>query len=318
MISVVMATYNGEKYLEKQLSSIFQQTKLPDEIVIVDDCSTDQTFNMLEIIKQDSNIPIVLIKNEHNQGVIKSFHSALEKCCGDYIFLADQDDIWLNTKVELMMASMLNLENETDESILVHSDLTVIDSSLTTLHQSFMRYYWQNFNDFSRPFESLVFRNRIPGCSMLINKALKEKSLPISADCLMHDYWIALIASLSGKIFYLDKPLMLYRRHLETITNVDLSPSPLFSRLKRALWLTVTLKYRCKNIRWQKKIVQLKAIDGLLKEPSQKLKLTIKYCEGGFISAIYFFLKNKFSLGSRAKTGRLYVSIFFRFLGRAD
>ena len=107
MISVAMATFNGEPYIQEQLDSIYNQTRKVDEIIIVDDCSTDSTVRVIEqYILSHKDIDIKLYKNEENLGYKKNFKKAISLCHGDYVFLSDQDDIWKVNKVEDMISIM--------------------------------------------------------------------------------------------------------------------------------------------------------------------------------------------------------------------
>ena len=119
-ISVCMATYNGEKFIEKQLKSILEQSKLVDEIVISDDNSSDKTIEIIEKIKKETKTPIKILINKR-RGVISNFENALNNCRGKYIFLADQDDVWLKNKVEAVYKKLIKYD------LVVHN-ARIIDS----------------------------------------------------------------------------------------------------------------------------------------------------------------------------------------------
>ena len=106
MISVAMTTYNGERYIKEQLESIINQTRKVDEIIIFDDCSKDKTVQIIREAIKETEIKIFLTVNEKNVGYIENFRRAIEKSTGDYIFLCDQDDVWMNDKVEKMLDIM--------------------------------------------------------------------------------------------------------------------------------------------------------------------------------------------------------------------
>ena len=101
-ISIALATYNGAAYLKEQLESYCSQTQLPDELVVCDDCSTDETIRILEKFIQDAPFEVQICKNQINLGVTKNFEKAVSLCTGDYIFLSDQDDIWLADKIKVL------------------------------------------------------------------------------------------------------------------------------------------------------------------------------------------------------------------------
>ena len=99
-VSVVMATYNGSKYIKEQIGSLLNQTRRPDEIIFCDDCSTDNTVDIIDGIMQNSCLPYEIIKHEQNQGVVISFQEGIKKTKGDVIFFCDQDDVWKKEKIE--------------------------------------------------------------------------------------------------------------------------------------------------------------------------------------------------------------------------
>lgn len=129
MISVVIATYNGEQYIVEQLKSITVQTLLPDEIIIVDDFSSDETVNLINDFAKQSKVPVKTYINDKNIGSNKSFERAITLASGDIIFFSDQDDFWVQNKVELIMK-----EFENNSVVLVFSDGIICDSSLKDLN----------------------------------------------------------------------------------------------------------------------------------------------------------------------------------------
>lgn len=202
-VSVAMATFNGAPYLRDQIESILAQTLMPLEIVISDDGSEDDTLNIIESYRgQYPNIKSFM--NPCKRGFIKNFENAILHCSGDYIALADQDDIWEPHKLETLI-------NNLGSNILIHSDASVIDSLGTVLHQSWTSFYNKNIDqDF---IYYLCKRNIITGCTSLFKKELVELIVPFPDEIPFHDWWLALVAFRNGGISYLDKPLMRYRLH---------------------------------------------------------------------------------------------------------
>lgn len=133
MISVAMCTYNGEKYIREQLESIINQSMLPDEIVICDDCSKDTTLEILKDTLNSYNGIVQLVSNKHNLGYRKNFEKAISLCHGDIIFLSDQDDVWNKDKIEI-----IKTEIEKDKNILLaFHDVEIVDENLCLINKSF-------------------------------------------------------------------------------------------------------------------------------------------------------------------------------------
>lgn len=149
-------------------------------------------------------------------GVVKNFEKALTLADSNYIFFADQDDVWLPHKIELSIEKIKRMEAKYGKNMpcLVHSDLTVVDSALQVLNDSLLENNGiRHIYDEKKQLQYLMVQNFVTGCTIVINRALKEKSLPFPRDIIMHDYWLALVATLIGKIGFVDKATMLYRQH---------------------------------------------------------------------------------------------------------
>ena len=136
----------------------------------------------------------------------------LESADDDYVMFCDQDDVWCPDKIEKTLASMKKAESENgDIPILVHGDLSVVDSSLNVISSSFFEYQRLYQNKVSLP--ALLVQNYVTGCTVMINRALKQKCSPIPKECIMHDWWLGLVAAVYGKIVCINEPLLLYRQH---------------------------------------------------------------------------------------------------------
>lgn len=201
-ISVAMATYNGEKYLIQQLDSVFEQTVLPNEIIIVDDCSTDNSWNLLQEYAS-SHTGIKLSRNPQNLGACQTFAQAISLCGSEYIVLADQDDVWLPNKLELLLKNI-------GDNMLIHSDAYLVDESLQIMTDTFKKGVMsqRNFTDY-------LFANNVTGCTCLFRRELVDNFWPIPAGFYIHDHYLALCASYSGTIKYLPQPLIYYRQHAQ-------------------------------------------------------------------------------------------------------
>ena len=214
MVDILLSTYQSEKYIEEQINSIFNQTYTEWKLIIRDDGSSDSTVQIID--KYKSNYPdkvFILNDNRDNIGTVKSFEYLLNSANSEYIMFCDHDDIWLPDKIATSILKMREVENSNpDFPILIHSDLTVIDSREDTTHSSF--WCFSNLNPkLLAEFNYLGVCNGITGCTMLINKKAREVSLPFSKEARMHDAWIALCVSKYGKIGYVDRPTVLYRQH---------------------------------------------------------------------------------------------------------
>ncbi|MEA5127279.1 MAG: glycosyltransferase [Proteiniphilum sp.] len=226
-ISVCIATYNGSLYLKNQLNSILIQLSDIDEIIISDDSSTDDT---IEIIKSIRDSRIKLYENQKFQSPVFNFENALNKATGDFIFLCDQDDIWLPDKVKIMISYLQKYD-------LVVSDCKVVDSNLNIIYDSFFalmhsgRGFWKNF-----------FKNTYLGCCMAFRKEILNYVLPFPPQLAMHDIWIGLSVEKNGHSFFLKKPLSLYRRHENNASFAsERSKNPLLYRIRYRLYIMKSL-----------------------------------------------------------------------------
>ena len=210
-VSVAMATYNGEKYIEEQIDSILENLKPNDELVISDDGSTDKT---LDIIKkyQIKDERIRFIKGP-GKGVKQNFANAILNTKGKYIFLSDQDDIWMKDKVK----NVINTFKKYGSTLVVH-DAQVFDSeNKKILYQSFFEYR----NSGSGIIKN-IYKNTYIGCCMAFDSKIKEKILPIPDDIEMHDQWIGIINDLYyNKSTFLKDKLIKYRRHLNNVSSLE-------------------------------------------------------------------------------------------------
>lgn len=207
MISILVSTYNGKKYLKQQLDSLFIQTYKKILITVRDDGSKDITLELLKSYDVD------LLESIDNLGPKNSFNTLLEYSLdSEYIMFCDQDDVWKTDKVEKTFQKMQELEKQfPHKPILVHTDLEIVDEKLKTIDKSMWHYEFlnPNLNSLNR----LLMQNTITGCTVMINKQLALLALPIPVDAIMHDWWLGLVASKFGKIGFLDEATIKYRQH---------------------------------------------------------------------------------------------------------
>ncbi len=208
-VDILLATYNGEKYIREQIDSILNQTHREFRLLISDDGSKDSTRKILEEYKnKDSRVEVYF--QENNLGVVKNFEFLLKKVEAKYYMFSDQDDIWKDNKIE----KSLNKINEGYD--LVYSDLEVVDENLNVTYES----YWKLKGIYNKikkynNFESLYLNNFVTGCTIISKKELINSFLPLpnTSKYVLHDYWISLIISQNGKIAYIEEPLIKYRQH---------------------------------------------------------------------------------------------------------
>lgn len=231
-ISVAMATYNGSKYINEQIKSICMQSHPVDELIIVDDKSKDSTVKIIkDLIKKYSNIQIQVIENSENLGYIENFRKALRFCNGDYIFLCDQDDIWMPNKVEEMISV---LEINPKIKVLGSSfsfidgngnDMQFHDKKNTSNHNMIDRKIINN-DIVQMKTEDLIFHNYCQGCALVINKEIAEEFIRVDNKKIPHDWQISLLGSINNGTYFYNKPLFYYRIHNNNTLGVNDNLSP--------------------------------------------------------------------------------------------
>lgn len=249
-ISVVMATYNGEKYLEQQIRSILDQTLKPDELIVCDDNSTDGTINILEKYRQLSQLSYVV--NTSRLGVINNFVKAVSLAVpGNYISLADQDDEWMLDKLE---KSAQLLEKIDDESIpcMVYSDLMLVDRDEKLLNISFWNEVGKQ-EKYQHNLQTLLFSQFVNGCTTILNPALRQmfKNIPDKVH-FHHDDWIAVAVFAFGKVASIKEPLVKYRKHGNNVTiKANTKPRNRYRTLKEQLFKVIRGKDDFLSIRFE-------------------------------------------------------------------
>lgn len=222
MISVVLAAYKGEKYIEEQVISILSQLGANDELIISDDYPSGNTFSSIEnIIKSDSRVRYI---HGPGKGLIKNFEYAIMKSKGDYIFLSDQDDVWIDGKVNAVMD-----EFESGADVVLH-DAVITDSDLKPTGDTAFK-----LNNARNGVISNIIKNSFQGSCMAFRSTLKPHILPFPDKLPMHDQWIGIIGEKYGKVHLLNKPYILYRRHEDAVSG---GGSSLFQKIKWRLDIT--------------------------------------------------------------------------------
>lgn len=212
-IAILMATYNGEKYICQQIDSILSQTCKDWELYIHDDGSTDNTIAAVESYVEKYPDKVHLIDGKSTGGAKYNFFYLFSKVEAPYYMTCDQDDVWLEKKIELTYDKMLTIENKADVPCLVYTELRVVDSELNTIADTMSEY--QSLDCHKRTINQFILQNSVTGCTMMVNRALRDKMLHITDidNTIMHDWWAALVAAQFGKTAFIDEPTILYRQH---------------------------------------------------------------------------------------------------------
>lgn len=226
-ISIALAVYNGANYLNEQLASYLAQTRLPDELVAVDDCSTDNTYQVLQEFADTAPFPVRIFRNERNSGSTVTFSRALENCSGDLIFPSDHDDIWLPFKLERM-----SREFEVSPALgLLFTNSDLIDGKSQPLdgkfHNEGRSKYIQDVLDKGSVVETILGGNIVGGATSAFRSKYCTLLLPIPVGMIsfLHDAWIAMIIGASAEIRFLEESLMQYRQHQSQQVGVSGKPS---------------------------------------------------------------------------------------------
>jgi glycosyltransferase involved in cell wall biosynthesis len=244
-----MATYNGEKYITEQVESILNQLEQEDELVVSDDGSTDNTLKILESFndkrikifshnKQNIKIPFYLRYHLTNKFyfITRNFENALKNTRGDYIFISDQDDIWLPTKIKTMLKFL-------DKDNLVISNAWVVNENMEKQNLlsecvNYKKGFWRN----------IIGKSFYCGCLCAFTKNIKKYILPIPRNVLVYDFWFGLMSELKFPPVYISDPLILYRRHSNTASNTkvgQISRNSFFFIIKYRVSLLLAILLRC-------------------------------------------------------------------------
>lgn len=208
IVSIALATYNGERYIEEQLNSILLQLSANDEVIISDDGSTDGTVNkILEL----NDKRIVLVEGPKN-GVKQNFANAIKNCKGKYIFFSDQDDIWEKNKLEIVLSVFL----EKKCTCVVHDAIVFQSETKQVIFDSFFAFRKSHSGIIKN-----IWKNSYIGCCMAIDSSIVDYILPIPNNVEMHDQWIGILAEKYGSSYFINDKLIKYRRHSANVSNMN-------------------------------------------------------------------------------------------------
>lgn len=214
-IDILLATYNGGRFLRDQIESILRQTDTRWRLLIRDDGSTDETCEIIgKFAAAHRDRVRVLSDGQTSLGAVGNFATLLRESTAEYGMFCDQDDVWLPEKIAKcrQMMAVLEAKHDADTPLFVHTDLRVVDSGLNEIAPSFLRF--RSIDPvIGRKLERLLVQNFAPGCASMFNAVLRRKALPVPSEAIMHDWWMALVAASLGGIGFVCEPLVLYRQH---------------------------------------------------------------------------------------------------------
>lgn len=238
-VIILLSTYNGEKFLKEQLDSLLKQDFSEWVCHIRDDGSKDKTCEIIKTYVDSYPLKFINKTTNENKGAAQSFLELLgttENKENTYYMFCDQDDVWNANKISLCLKKMKQNETQKKGPVLIHTDLRIVDERLQTINNSMEEYMHLDFE--KSAFCNLLIQNNITGCTMMINNDLK-KQIIIREEIIMHDWWIALVASITGKIDYVKESTILYRQHNQNVVGATKNKSSLtiFSNIYKRLML---------------------------------------------------------------------------------
>lgn len=276
MTYILLATYNGARYLPEWIESIQRQTCGRWHVLARDDGSRDGTPELLaQAARRDARFR-VLRDGLGNRGAIGNFAVLIEHALqlgARQILLADQDDVWLPEKLQVQLDALTQMEQAhgSDTPLLVHSDMTVVDQRLKVIHRSY--YACCPVQPERHDLPVLLLNNHITGCTTLVNRALLERAGGIPARAAMHDWWLALCAAALGEICYVPQPTVLYRQHGDNTVGA-LSTWQRLSPWRGSL----TKRWRRSVVNFQRAVDQLQQFEQFLaRQPGTELQAAREY-----------------------------------------
>lgn len=236
-IAVLLATYNGARYLEEQIQSLIRQTIKDICIYIHDDGSTDNTRNIIEAYVKKYPNKIFVLNGNPTGGAKYNFFYLMKHVDADYLCFCDQDDVWKPHKIEVQLKNLLEIEGENRKKpCLVWTDMQVVDKDLNLISPSFSEY--ANLRPQEKGIDRFIVSGKAAGCSMMINKSLQKLCLSIPEDAqgriIMHDWFLMIVAQMFGSAKYIEETTVLYRQHSTNV--VGASPYERKKYIKRAFF----------------------------------------------------------------------------------
>ena len=286
-IEILMATYNGERYIEEQIDSIVNQTYKNWELLIRDDKSSDKTLDIIkEYEKKDDRIK-VLEDSKANLGFVRNFEELMSNSSNDFLMFSDQDDYWVEDKIEKYIEAINVLSSkDLEKPLLIHSNSFVCDKELNIKKEKFI-------NDCAKSseFDVCFFNYIVQGSTVLINRKLLELSLPFSSNVTVHDRYLHLLAEFLGKRKFLSQSLMKYRQHENNKIGAN------YSIIKKIL------KKRYFNDEDRKLILEIKNKYGkkISKEKIEKIEKYLKVTDMNTNKFIRFYKSFEFKMNKKKR-----------------
>ena len=236
--SIVMCTYNGAKYVGKQMRSLLEQTLLPDEIVVCDDGSTDHTLDIIRSMRSETSVPIRIVCNTEHLGVTRNFVYGMQQANGDIIFCADQDDIWMLHKV----ATIVHYFEQ-------HPDMNVVFTNVSLIDTEDNPFSKKNLFDISflpdgpdvfdrgMALEQFSYINRAGGMAMACRREMVERLASCLSEktTMLHDELLAFCGIFENSLGYILEPLTQYRQHTGQTCGFEESYTPPDKRIRTTL-----------------------------------------------------------------------------------
>ena len=293
-VQILLATYNGARFLREQLDSLFNQTFQDFTVLVRDDGSTDDTLQILSAYQQKFPDKINVLKdNLKNLGATQNFGVLLENASADYVFFCDQDDIWLSHKIERSLQKIQALENGNHEvPCFIFSDMKAMDEAGNITDDS----VWSKLllHPEYCTLNRLLIQNIPHGCTMLINKAMRDLATPIPKEAILHDHWMALIGAACGKSAYIEEPLLLLRNHTQNVTRKKNSLSDKLKRFSTNFWSKDQYEYFISIRVNQAKALKERVGNNITKDKLELLNKFIQLENTSGLQRKKLFLQNKF------------------------
>ena len=298
-MDILMATYNGAKYISKQIDSILSQTYQDWNLIIRDDCSTDATREiLLQYAKEYPDKIYVVDDDKGNIGVVRNFKELMKYSQNNYVMFCDQDDIWKATKIADSMSEMQNIEIKGREKpTLVFSDLTVVDSDENVISESFLSRNYFEVKELK--LERLIFWNVVVGNTILINQPLKELMMEMPDDVRMHDHWAVLACIVNnGIVQFMNKQTVLYRQHSENVVGDKYET--IFNKLRKVFdlsgwsWRIKNAVYCYQRLEQQAVFLYEKYSHTMTKEHSEALYKLITIWDYNIFKRVYIICSRGF------------------------
>lgn len=292
-IAILLATYNSERYLHELMDSLFNQTVKDFVCYIHDDGSKDNTKTILKEYKLKYPSHIRILEYAPTGSAKANFMSMLKYIDEDYAMFCDHDDVWMKNKIEVSLKRIKEIEG--NEPALVFADMVVVDEELNIINPSFMKY--TGINPLNTSLNMLLVSNVVPGCTTIMNKKLYTiaRKCTNNLHIRMHDQWCAMVAAATGKIVYLDKPVLLYRQHFDNVKGAGKQKS----KIEKIAYIGkrfFSLSFLNEKNEWHRMMAMQAYEIALLKETDSK---SHSLCEGFYhiqrkrkISRIRYYLKN--------------------------